>query len=188
MCRRLDTLRRSRQEARSSRLQRDYDVPVLRPSLQSEGQVMRGFISLVAFSLLASVAGPSAGYDYGSYGYPGYGQYPAPPMPQMPHGPYASTGRQSGMEKGVTDEGYTLRIHTAPRRPQDIEVTADRGILVVRSVRSDQTDYRREGGYSYRRSFSSFHRRLQLPGDADPGRMVRTDGDGVIDILIPRAQ
>ena len=149
---------------------------------------MRRVIPLIAFSILLTGAGPVLGYDYESYGYPGYGQYQMPPMPQMPYSPYSSYGRQAGMEKGVTDEGYTLRVYTAPRRPQDIEVTVDRGSLVLRSVRSDQTDYRREGAYSYRRSFSTYHRRLQLPRDADPSRMVRTDGEGVIDILIPKVQ
>lgn len=149
---------------------------------------MRRLIPLVALSILLSAAGPAIGSDYGPYGYPGYGPYQMPPMPPMPYGPRQSFGAQSGMEKGVTEEGYTLRIHTAPRRPQDIEVSAEQGFLILRSARSEQTDVQRQGAYNYSRSYSSFNRRVQLPRDADSSRMVRTDGDGVIDILIPRLQ
>jgi hypothetical protein len=149
---------------------------------------MRRVILLTAVTLLLSAAGSVMGADYGPYGYPGYGPYQMPQIPPMPQGPYSSYGGQSRMEKGVTDEGYTLRVYTAPRRPQDIEVSVDQGALVLRGVRSEQTDYRRQGGYSYRRSFSSYNRRVQLPQDADPSRMVRTDGDGFIDILIPKVQ
>ena len=91
-------------------------------------------------------------------------------------------------EKGKTDDAYTLRVYTGRRRPQDIEVTADRGYLVLRSVRSEQITRNQQGGYSYSRSFSRFHRTLPLPRDAVPAQMSRTDGDGIIDIVIPKQQ
>ena len=120
---------------------------------------------------------------YGTQGYPGYGGY-------MPPAPSASYGGRGGVrfEKGKTDDAYTLRVHTGRRRPQDIEVTADRGYLVLRSVRSEQTSRNRQGGYSYSRSFSRFQRTLPLPRDAVPEQMSRTDGDGIIDIVIPKQQ
>lgn len=149
---------------------------------------MRRVIIFTAVIFLLGGAGLVMGADYGPYGYPGYGPYQAPQMPPMPQGPYPTYGGQADMEKGVTDKGYTLRVYTAPRRPQDIEVSVDQGALVLRGVRSEQTDYRREGRYSYHRSFSTYYRRVPLPQDADPSRLVRTDGDGFIDILIPKVQ
>ncbi len=118
---------------------------------------------------------------YGSQGYPGYGSY----MPPTPSGSYGGRGGVR-FEKGKTDDAYTLRVYTGRRRPQDIEVTVDRGYLVLRSVRSEQTSRDQKGGYSYSRSFSRFHRTLPLPRDAAPEQMSRTDGDGTIDIVIPK--
>ncbi len=127
--------------------------------------------------------GSEARPGYGYQGYPGYRGYMPPAFP----------GSQAGrggvrLEKGKTDDAYTLRVHTGRRRPQDIEVTVERGYLVLRSIRSEQTDISREGGYSYSRSFSRFHRTLPLPRDAAGDQISRTDGDGVIDIVIPKLQ
>ena len=141
--------------------------------------MIRILCALVCSVLL--VAGvPAQTSGYGSQGYPGY-MSPAPPDSHHGRGGVR-------LEKGKTEDAYTLRIYTGRRRPQDIEVSVDRGYLVLRSVRSEQTNWNQQGGYSYKRSYSRFHRSLPLPRDAVPEQMSRTDGDGIIDIVIPKQQ
>ncbi len=141
--------------------------------------MIRILCALVCSVLL--VAGvPAQTSGYGSQGYPGY-------MPPAPPGSHPGRGGVR-LEKGKTEDAYTLRIYTGRRRPQDIEVSVDRGYLVLRSVRSEQTNWNQQGGYSYKRSSSRFHRSLPLPRDAVPEQMSRTDGDGIIDIVIPKQQ
>lgn len=147
---------------------------------------MRRIMWILALGVLTVALAPVGAYDYGTPGYPGYGM-PMPPMPPMPYGPGAAFG-QPGIEKGVSEEGYTLRAHIGKRRPQDIEVVVERGHLVLRSVQSESVQRRGDGSYHYQRSFSRFHRAVQLPEDADPDRLVRTDGEGYINVLIPRRQ
>ena len=142
---------------------------------------MKGILIALGISVLLVTAAPAQTPGYGSYGYPGYGGY----MPQAASGPQFGQGGVR-LEKGKTDDAYTLRVYTGRRRPQDIEVTVERGYLVLRSLRSEQTNLQRQGGYSYSRSFSRFHRTLPLPRDAVAEQMSRTDGEGVIDIVIPK--
>ncbi len=142
---------------------------------------MKGILIALGISVLLVTAAPAQTPGYGSYGYPGYGGY----MPQAASGPQFGQGGVR-LEKGKTDDAYTLRVYTGRRRPHDIEVNVERGHLVLRSVRSEQTNINRQGGYSYSRSFSRFHRALPLPRDAAGDQMSRTDGDGTIDIVIPK--
>ncbi len=132
-------------------------------------------------SVLMMAGVPAQTSGYGSQGYPGYGGY----MPPASPGSHAGRGGVR-LEKGKTEDAYTLRVYTGRRRPQDIEVSVDRGYLVLRSVRSEQINWNQQGGYSYQRSYSRFHRSLPLPRDAAPDQMSRTDGDGIIDIVIPK--
>ena len=142
---------------------------------------MKRILFALGCSAFLVTAAPAQTSGYPSQGYPGYGGY----MPYAPPAPQVGRGGIH-FEKGKTDDAYTLRVYTGRRRPQDIEVTTNQGYLVLRSVRSEQTDYRRQGGYSYSRSFSRFFRTLPLPQDALPEQMTRTDGEGVIDIVIPK--
>ncbi|MCP4040768.1 MAG: Hsp20 family protein [Gammaproteobacteria bacterium] len=54
------------------------------------------------------------------------------------------------------------------------------------SNRSNSREQRMEGGYSYTRSYRSFNQQLPLPMDADVDGLIRSDGEGVVGIKIPR--
>ncbi|MDJ0863984.1 MAG: Hsp20/alpha crystallin family protein [Gammaproteobacteria bacterium] len=142
---------------------------------------MKHILTTLACGVVLAAAASAQTPGYGPPGYPGYGGYTSPGTPGSQFG-------QGGvrLEKGKTADAYTLRVYTGRRRPQDFEVNVERGHLVLRSLRSEQTDMRRQGGYSYSRSMSRFQRRLPLPRDAIAEQMSRTDGEGIIDIVIPK--
>ena len=144
---------------------------------------MKRICYVIGCSMLLMTAAHAQTSSYSSQGYPSFGGY----MPPTPSRSYAGRGGVR-FEKGKSNGAYTLRVYTGRLRPRDIEVTIDRGYLVLRSVRTERTDWHQQGGYSYSQSFSRFHRTLPLPRDAVSEHMSRTNGDGVIDIVIPKQQ
>jgi len=110
-----------------------------------------------------------------------YGDYsPAPERSRF------NTGYRVHIERGTYEGGYLLHVYTRGLRPQDIEVSADRGRIRLRSEVSGQRDWEDD----YRRSrvagYSSFSRSIPLPYDADPGKMEVIPTDDMLEIRIPR--
>ena len=148
-------------------------------------------IALVLLLLGVSQAGAQYPDYYGDptyqgappayYGAPGYRRLPPPDR----------AGRRWGqgslrIEKGLDETGYTLIIHTGERSPEGIEVIPRGNSLVIGSQSIEMQRKKDRGGYSYSRQWGSSSRNIRLPRDADINGMVRTDGEGVINISIPR--
>lgn len=143
-------------------------------------------LTMSSVLLLAAATSATAWHDHDYYPAfrdlpDGYGDYqPAPDRSRF------SSGFRVHIERGAYEGGYLLHVYTRGIRPQDIEVSADRGRIRLRSEASGQRDWRDE----YRRSrvvgYSSFSRSIPLPYDADPGRMEVIPADDVLEIRIPR--
>ena len=90
------------------------------------------------------------------------------------------------IERGTYEDGYLLRVYTRGIKPQDIEVSAERGRVRLRS----EVGTRRDRQDEYRRSrvsgYSSFTRSIPLPYDADASKLVITATDEMLEIRIPR--
>lgn len=130
------------------------------------------------------IAGSAAALAWHDHGY--YNSFPYQPGWMEETRPGLGYRARVHVEKEVYDEGYLVRVYAVGIKPQDIEVTVDRGRLRLRTemgARRDwQDEYRRSrvSGYSY------FSRNISLPYDADPGKMVITATDDVLEIMIPR--
>jgi HSP20 family protein len=74
--------------------------------------------------------------------------------------------------------------------PAALQVTADRGLLVIAGERNASLPERREGVavYAQERFTGSFRRVVSLPEDADPARIEATYRDGVLRISIARRE
>ena len=90
------------------------------------------------------------------------------------------------MERGMTEDSYTIRIYLDGRSPKAIQIKPFRNRLVFSSDSLEMQRERDRGGYSYSRQWGSSSRTIRLPGDADATGLVRSDGEDVIDISIPR--
>lgn len=90
------------------------------------------------------------------------------------------------IERGTYEGGYLLRVYTRGLRPQDIEVSAERGRIRLRSEMSGQSDWQDD----YRRSrvsgYRAFTRSIPLPYDADAGKLEITAADALLEVRIPR--
>ena len=108
--------------------------------------------------------------------------YPAPP-PR----PEFRARRGIRIQRGISPQGYYLKIDTGDQGPESIQIEVRGREILIRRLESTQTEQQdKRGGYSFSRSSSSFRRRLSLPRDADPAQMSRSEEGGMITLTFPR--
>jgi len=84
------------------------------------------------------------------------------------------------------DNSLVVKAELPGTRREDIEVTLDRGDLMLRGERKAESEVKEEHYYRMERSYGSFYRRLPLGFDADPTKIVATFVDGVLEVRIPK--
>jgi HSP20 family protein len=81
-------------------------------------------------------------------------------------------------------DGYHLSVDLPGITPEQIEVTADKGVLSIRgsraAVNEDKELKRSE------RIFGSFRREFSLPDDADLDRIEARSSHGVLTVFVPK--
>jgi HSP20 family protein len=70
-------------------------------------------------------------------------------------------------------------------RPEDINVTVDRGLLTISGERRQEDREEREGFIRSEVSYGTFLRTIPLPDGADESRVAATFRNGVLEITIP---
>jgi len=68
---------------------------------------------------------------------------------------------------------------------EDINVTVDRGRLIISGERRQENREEREGFIRSEISYGTFYRTIPLPEGADENRIAATFRDGVLEITIP---
>jgi HSP20 family protein len=71
-------------------------------------------------------------------------------------------------------------------KKEDIEITLDRGDLLIRGERKAEKEVKEENYYRMERSYGSFQRRLPIPFDVKPEQIQASCTDGVLEIRIPK--
>lgn len=72
--------------------------------------------------------------------------------------------------------------------PEDIEITMENGILTIKGERHDVRKVDENGFRRVERISGSFYRRFSLPDSADPTRVNARGKNGVLEIVIPKAE
>jgi HSP20 family protein len=108
-------------------------------------------------------------------------------------------GRQrGGMELGTAAPLFVPHIDVQQRgnelvvkadlpglRPEDVNVSVDRGILTISGERRREEREEREGFIRSEVSYGTFYRTIPLPDGADEGRVAATFRNGVLEVTIP---
>lgn len=82
---------------------------------------------------------------------------------------------------------YVLHADIPGVRPEDIEITMEKGVLTIRGERKHDAQESEEGYHRIERAHGTFMRRFSLPDNVDAEKISATSKDGVIEILLPKA-
>jgi HSP20 family protein len=91
---------------------------------------------------------------------------------------------------GATPDSLEVLALAPGLDPATLQVTADRGLLVIAGERKAQMPEPREGTsvYAQERFSGSFRRVVSLPEDADPARIEAGYRDGVLRISVAKRE
>ncbi len=73
-------------------------------------------------------------------------------------------------------------------RKQDIKVDLTENVLTISGEKKKEEKVEREDYYRYERSFGSFCRRFEMPGDIDTDNVKAHFEDGVLEVRIPKTR
>jgi HSP20 family protein len=104
-------------------------------------------------------------------------------------------GRGDGMNSWTpavdvreSDNDLALEVELPGIRPEDVEITAENGVLTVRGEKRSE---RKEGDENSRyhmveRSYGTFVRSFQLPQGLDESKIEASYNDGILSVQIPK--
>jgi HSP20 family protein len=81
-------------------------------------------------------------------------------------------------------DGYHLSVDLPGVTPDQIEVTADKGVLSIRGSRS--TEHEDKDLKRSERFFGSFQREFSMPDNADLERIEAKSNHGVLTVFVPK--
>ncbi len=87
-----------------------------------------------------------------------------------------------------SENELSLEVELPGIRPEEVEITADNGILAIRGEKRNE---RKEGDENSRyhmveRSYGSFMRSFQLPPGLDESKIEADYNDGILSVRIPK--
>lgn len=91
---------------------------------------------------------------------------------------------------GSTPETIEVLAFAPGVDPKALQVTLDRGLLVIAGERSSEASQRQEGTtvYAQERFTGPFRRVISLPDDADPARVEATYRDGILHVTVSKRE
>jgi HSP20 family protein len=83
---------------------------------------------------------------------------------------------------------YLLHADISGVKPQEIEIKTEKGVLSIKGERRRESGEEQKRYQRVERSFGAFHRHFTLPEDADTGKISAAGRDGVLEVIIPKAE
>jgi HSP20 family protein len=88
-------------------------------------------------------------------------------------------------EKG---EDLVIRAELAGVDRNDIDVRVENGVLILRGERKHAEAVEEKNAYRMERVYGSFARSFSLPTTVDPSRISASLKDGVLEVVLPKAE
>jgi HSP20 family protein len=91
---------------------------------------------------------------------------------------------------GATPESVEIMALAPGLAPDSLQLTVDRGLLVLAGERQDEVPPAGEGAsvYAQERFAGSFRRVVSLPEDADPAKVDATYRDGILRVSVAKRE
>ncbi len=87
-----------------------------------------------------------------------------------------------------TDQAYEIHADLPGVKAEDIEVTMEEGVLTIKGTRESQKEEEKDNYKRVERFSGSFMRRFTLPDLADSTNVKATTKEGVLELVIPKAE
>jgi HSP20 family protein len=102
----------------------------------------------------------------------------------------AGRGAFPGLNMGVTADAVEIYAFAPGLDPAKIEVSLDKGLLVISGERADELPEESDkvSIYADERFAGPFRRAISLPEDADSGRVQASYRDGVLKVIVPKRE
>lgn len=115
----------------------------------------------------------------------GFG-FPAPAMPRWP-AEWPGTLKPA-LDIQETVKQYKIALEVPGVEEKDIQITLDNDVLVVRGEKRQEQEKKDDGFHRIERSYGSFQRALNLPGDANQDSIQASFKNGVLTITIDKRE
>lgn len=86
------------------------------------------------------------------------------------------------------DDKFVIRADIPGVSPDDIEVSMEQGVLTIKGERKHEAEENKEGYHRIERAYGTFMRRFALPENVDADKISATSKDGVLELVLPKAQ
>lgn len=102
----------------------------------------------------------------------------------------AGRGAFPALNMGVTADAVEIYAFAPGLDPAKIEVSLDKGLLVIAGERADERPEESDkvSIYADERFAGQFRRAISLPEDADSSRVEATYHDGVLKVVVPKRE
>jgi len=87
-----------------------------------------------------------------------------------------------------TDTQYRIAVEVPGVEEKDIQITLDNDVLVVRGEKRQEQEKKEGGFHRIERSYGSFQRALNLPGDANQDSIKANFKNGVLTITMDKRE
>jgi HSP20 family protein len=110
------------------------------------------------------------------------------------HDPFRNMGTKlaeflaPASEASLAEGAYRIAIELPGVSEKDIEVTCHDGVVSVKGEKKTEREEKGETWYFSERQYGSFSRSFRLPPDADGDKVEADLKDGVLTIIVPRAE
>jgi HSP20 family protein len=81
---------------------------------------------------------------------------------------------------------YVLHADIPGVRPEDIDISMDKGVLTIRGERRHAAEESKEGYHRRERQHGVFMRRFSLPETVDAEAISAASKDGVLELVLPK--
>lgn len=92
------------------------------------------------------------------------------------------------VDAAESEKDYRITAELPGMSEKDVEVTLAGGMLTVRGEKKEEKEERKQDYHMSERRYGSFSRAFRLPEDADPERIEATLKDGVLTVIVPKAE
>jgi len=87
-----------------------------------------------------------------------------------------------------TNKEYIVRAEIPGVDPKDFDISLNNNVLTIKGERKHEKETKEEDFHRIERSYGSFTRSIQLPGEVDEDKVKANYKNGVLEIILPKTK